>query len=273
MGKIRLKTLGDDELEQQEAVEAKKRRDVKKLKKGEDVNVTADVVAHEAVDAQVESESEAKGAQEVKKATKKEAKSTSSKTAKGKKISEARMKVDASKKYNLSDAVKLVKSLSYVKFDETLELHLKLKETGIKGQVNLPHGTGKDLKVAIADEKLLKSIEAGQIDFDILVTSPSFMSKLVPFARVLGPKGLMPNPKNGTVSENPEEAAKKFKGGNVNYKAEAKAPLMHQAVGKFSFSDEQLVENVNVMLGAVQKKNILSAYLSGTMTPSVQIEL
>jgi large subunit ribosomal protein L1 len=83
----------------------------------------------------------------------------------------------------------------------------------------------------------------------------------------------MPNPKNGTVADNPEEAAKKFKGGSIHFKAEPKAPLIHQAVGKLSFKDDQLVQNVQTFIEAVQKKNILSVYISGTMTPSVQLEI
>lgn len=97
------------------------------------------------------------------------------------------------------------------------------------------------------------------------------MPKLVKYARVLGPKGLMPNPKNGTVSENPEQAAKKFKSGGIHFKSEAKAPLIHQAVGKVSFKPEQLTENVGAFVKAVGMKNITDVYVSATMTPSVRI--
>lgn len=280
MGKIRLKTLGDDELEQQQSADAQKRRDIKKQKKGEgtsEVEVMEQVrvsEGQESKDAAVVSEkAPAVDKKSGKKPGKKGSASDRKTTKIGKKLLDARKKVDSSKKYSVIDAIKLIKSVKYAKFDETLELHAKLKEPGLKGQVTLPHGTGKELRVAIADEKLLKDIEAGNLNFDILVTSPAFMPKLVQFARVLGPKGLMPNPKNGTVSENPEEAAKKFKGGNINFKSEAKAPLLHQAVGKLSFTDENLAENVTILLAAIGNKNIVSAYLSGTMTPSVNIEV
>jgi large subunit ribosomal protein L1 len=286
MGKIRLKTLGDDELEQQQAVDAKKRREAKKEKKGEEVEMAAEAVvtpeapvveAAAATEMSEETQTEApkeKGAKEkAKEKAAKKAEGAAKKSKTGKKALEARKKVDSSKKYAVADAVALVKTLTYVKFDETVELHMNMKELGVKGEVTLPHGTGKELKVAIADEKLLKDIEAGTFDFDILITTPAFMPKLVPFARTLGPKGLMPNPKNGTVSDKPEEAAKKFKGGNVRFKTEPKAPLIHQAVGKMSLTESQLVENIEALLGAVQKRNIMSAYVSGTMTPSVQLDL
>lgn len=280
MGKIRLKTLGDDELEQQQAVDAKKRREAKKVAKGEEVDVAVEAVvtpdapvAEVSEEAQTEAPKEKGGKEKAKEKAAKKAEGTSKKTKTGKKALEARKKVDTSKKYAVADAVALVKTLTYVKFDETVELHMNMKELGAKGEVTLPHGTGKELNVAIADEKLLKDIEAGTFNFDILITTPAFMPKLVPFARVLGPKGLMPNPKNGTVSDKPEEAAKKFMGGNVRFKTEAKAPLIHQAVGKMSLTEAQLVENIEALLTAVQKKNILSAYISGTMTPSVQIDL
>ena len=97
------------------------------------------------------------------------------------------------------------------------------------------------------------------------------MLKLVKFAKILGPKGLMPNPKNGTVSDKPEEAAKKFKTGSVRYKSEAKFPLIHQSVGKISYSEKQIEENIASFLDSVDRKNITNAFISSTMSPSVQI--
>ena len=185
----------------------------------------------------------------------------------------AKAKIDSTKKYPIGEAVKLVKSISYAKFDEAIELHLKVKEQGLKGKATLPHGTGKEVRIAIADEAVLKKIESGKIDFDILITTPTFMPKLVPFAKTLGPKGLMPNPKTGTVADNPKEAEKKLRGGAIQFKTESKAPLIHQIVGRASFKDEQLVENINAMLSAVKEKNITIAYLAATMTPSVKLDL
>lgn len=269
MGKIRLKTLGDDEQEQLEVAVAQKRRAVKKEKKGEAlpekvVDVTPEVIA-EPEEVVVEDETS--------KAPTKKTRGSASKKVFGKNALRAQKLTDRTKKVSLETAIKLLKDMKYAKFDETVEVHINVKEIGLKGDVTLPHGTGKEVRAVIADEKVLKEIGDGVFNFDILITTPAFMSQLVPFARVLGPKGLMPNPKTGTVTDKPEEAMKKFKGGSVNFKSEPKAPIIHQAVGKMSFKDGQLVENISAFIGAVSKKNIVSAYISGTMTPSVQIEV
>jgi len=279
MGKIRLKTLGEKDDEKQQAVDAQKRRDAKKQKKGqgkaEEVVVTPVVASTAAVSNDEADRVEEQVQVEDKKAEKKSKKSLEKAEAKakgpGKKHLAAQKKVDVIKSYDLKEAVKLVQGMAYTKFDETLEVHINLRSDNVKGEVTLPHGTGKKVNVAIVDDKVLAEIEAGTINFDILITSPAFMPKLVKFARVLGPKGLMPNPKNGTVSDKPEEAAKKFQLGNVNYKSEAKAPLIHQAVGKVSFKDTQLVENIEALIKAVGTKNISDVYISATMTPSVKL--
>lgn len=300
MGKIRLTTLGDKEEEQKQAHEAKKRQAIKKSKKGEEMTaeqleaLEAQKKTSENEEASSEAEAETKNAPVVEKTekapkVKKEAPKAASgsddaaakrlppqlrhKKVVGKNAKAARKKVDPSQKYELAEAIKTLKSLSYAKFDETVELHLNVREKGMKGEVDLPHGTGKKMNIAIADEKLISEIEAGNINFDILIASPSFMPKLVPFARVLGPKGLMPNPKNGTVSDDPKAAAEKFQGGSVHYKTEPKAPIIHQAIGKMSLKDADIKENAEKLMNAVQKKNIISAYLSASMTPSVQIDL
>lgn len=301
MGKIRLTTLGDKEEEQKQAQDAAKRKAIKKSKKGEEITAEE----QEALEAQkktseteeVTSESEtsttdapiteekSEKAPKAKKAAPKAASGSDDATAKrlppqlrrkkvvGKNAKAARKKVDSAQKFEIAEAIKTLKSLSYAKFDETVELHLNVREKGLKGEVDLPHGTGKKMNIAIADEKLLNEIEAGNINFDILIAAPSFMPKLVPFARVLGPKGLMPNPKNGTVSDDPKAAAEKFQGGSVHYKTDPKAPIIHQAIGKMSLKDADIKENAETLINAVQKKNIISAYLSASMTPSVQIDL
>ena len=135
----------------------------------------------------------------------------------------------------------------------------------------MPHGTGKQSKVAILTDEVIKLIEQGKIDFDVLIARPTDMPKLVKFAKVLGPKGLMPNPKAGTVSEKPEEAVKKFTSGVIRFKTEAKFPLLHQSIGKLSFRDEQLVDNIAVFLKAVKPQNITTVYLKSTMSPAIKI--
>ena len=236
MGKIKLKTVTDTEQEPLSTVESSRVEEV------------------------VEDKVEVK-------------KSTKSKKVVGKNALRVAKLADRTQKMPLADAVELLKKMSYAKFDETVEVHVNIKEQGLKGDVVLPHGTGKEIRAVIVDDKVLKDIADGVFNFDILITTPANMSQLVPFARVLGPKGLMPNPKTGTVTDKPEEAMKKFKGGSVNFKSEAKAPIVHQAVGKMSFPTEHLVANISAFLGAVSKKNAVSAYIAGSMTPSVQIEL
>jgi large subunit ribosomal protein L1 len=188
--------------------------------------------------------------------------------------------LDKNKKYKLVDALPLLEKMKRAKFDETVELHINTNEKGISGNFTLPHGTGKQMRVVIANatadpkqvDDLIKSIEAGKIDFDVLVATPDTMPKLAKVARVLGPKGLMPNPKNGTVTPKPEEVAKKFAGGQINFKTEAKFPVMHLAVGKISFGDKKLTENIATAIQAVKTKNIKNITLKSTMSPAIKLD-
>jgi large subunit ribosomal protein L1 len=271
MGKIRIKTLGVKELEKKERAEDKKRREAKKQKQTEDItNVVEVTQAQDIVAIESDQTLPLEGD-----ATKKEKTPSQARKARtiGKNIKAAKKSINSEKKYPLEEAIKILKKVSYAKFDETVEVHINTKENNIKGEVLLPHGTGKALKIAVADDALLKKIEAGEIDFDVLISTPAFMSKLVPLARILGPKGLMPNPKAGTVTDNPAEAVKKFSGGAIRFKTEPKFPIVHQPVGKISFSEKQLAENITAFIGAVKSKDIQDVYLAGSMTPSVQLDV
>jgi large subunit ribosomal protein L1 len=189
--------------------------------------------------------------------------------------------VDKNKKYKLSEALELLEKLKRAKFDESVELHFNTHDKGISGNFTLPHGTGKQTRVAIANqtedpkavEELVKNIEAGQIDFDVLIATPDAMPKLARVARVLGPRGLMPNPKNGTVTPKPLEAAKVFEGGQMNFKTESKFPLLHLTVGKVSFGEKKLAENIKVVVEAVKTKNIKAATIKATMSPGLKLEV
>jgi large subunit ribosomal protein L1 len=119
----------------------------------------------------------------------------------------------------------------------------------------------------------LANIEKGKIDFDILVTHPSFMPKLARFAKVLGPKGLMPNPKAGTISANPEEVVKKFSKGVLRWKTEPKFPLIHQMIGKISFETKALAENAEKLINVVGKTHVKKAVIKSTMSPSIKLEV
>jgi len=281
VGKIRTKIIGLDEVEKKQKKDAAVRREAKKQKKSaekpekEEIIESASIVGEPQElkeKAQAKEIKETKEAKENKK-QKKEKKKAVIARKKGKKYQVSIALVEKKKQYELKEAVALLKKMKYASFDETVEIHLNLKEEGLKGEVSLPHGTGKQISVVIADDALLAKIDAGTIEFDVLIAAPSFMPKLVKYAKILGPKGLMPNPKNGTVSDKPEEAVKKFKSGGMRYKSESKFPLLHQSLGKISFKDEELIANIQSFVNAVQKKNINSIYLSLTMSPSVRVNI
>jgi len=185
-------------------------------------------------------------------------------------------KIDKNKKYSLEDAVKLVKDLSYSKFDGTVSVDIKLERSkksddSIRGTIKLPHGTGKSLNVVIATEELVEKIKKGWTDFDILVASPEMMPKLAQVAKILGPKGKMPNPKDQTVSDNPEAAAEDLGGKVAKYRADS-GKNIHLPVGKVSWDPSKLSENVAAVLKAISHLKKQSVTLSPTMGPGVKIE-
>jgi large subunit ribosomal protein L1 len=194
------------------------------------------------------------------------------KKVRSKKYASAKSRLYKTKKYELSKAIELVKDLSYSKFAGTVEAHLVVKEAGISAGVSFPHSTGKSISVAIFSDETIKKIEDNAIDFDILIATPSDMGKLTKYARVLGPKGLMPNPKNGTLTTNPEGKKKELEAGKITVKTERKAPLVHLGVGKTDMTTEALVENINALLKAFKGK-VEKLSLSATMSPGVKVEV
>ncbi len=263
MGKIKTRFIGDTDLEEKQKKEQKARAYEKKLEKKASVEKAPEDKS------EVKSETAPKKIKSNKKAESKKLGSRphSNNYQKAKKI------VDKNKIYTLEEAIKLLKEIKYAKFDESIELHFNVDETGLKGEIELPHSTGKTVRVAIVDDKILANLEKGLIDFDILITHPSFMPKLAKFAKVLGPKGLMPNPKAGTISPKPEEVAKKFQKGTLRWKTEAKFPLIHQMIGKISFEDKALMENAKAFILAVGASHITQAVIKSTMSPGIKIEL
>lgn len=222
----------------------------------------------------------------------------------GKKIREAREKVKSDTLYNLTNAVERLKSASYVKFDPTLEIVMKLGidprhfDQMVRGVVNLPAGTGKTVRVAVickeereeeaksaeadlvGSTNIIDEIKAGKINFDVCIATPDMMAVIGSVARILGPKGLMPNPKLGTVTLDIKNAIKNAKSGQVEYRAE-KAGIIHAGLGKLSFSDQDLLKNLNAFIDVVIKAKpaglkgsyLKAMYLSSTMGASVQIDL
>ncbi|MCX7338687.1 MAG: 50S ribosomal protein L1 [Alphaproteobacteria bacterium] len=212
--------------------------------------------------------------------------------------------VDKNKVYGLADAIKVLKSVAKAKFDETIEVSMNLNidprkaEQNIRGVVQLPHGTGKTYKVAVfargpkaieaeqagADivgaEELMEQIQAGNINFDRCIATPDMMGLVGRVGKILGPRGLMPNPKLGTVTMDVAAAIKAVKGGQVEYRAE-KAGIVHSGVGKVSFDDSALVDNIMILIDAVTKAKPLGVKgtyikkmsLSSTMGPGLTFSI
>ena len=220
-----------------------------------------------------------------------------------KRFNELLKKVDTNKAYALSEAVETVKTLASAKFDETVEIALKLNvdprhaDQMVRGSVILPAGTGKKVRVGViakdakADEAtaagadvvgsddLIEEIQKGNINFDVLIATPNLMGLVGKVGRILGPKGIMPNPKTGTVTMDVAQAVKNAKGGQVNFRVDKQGNI-HAGLGKVSFSKEQLLDNVNAFVKTLNKhkpstakgKYIKSAALSLTMSPSVALD-
>jgi large subunit ribosomal protein L1 len=200
----------------------------------------------------------------------------------GKKYRESAKLVEVGKAYGLDEALELARKTASTKFDSSVEVHVNLgvdprqADQMVRSTVVLPHGTGKTIRIAVyadgkaaedataagADivgtDKLLAEIEKGKLDFDMLITTPASMATLGKVAKVLGPRGLMPNPKSGTVTPDPAKAVKEAKAGKVEFRID-KQGILHQAVGKVSFTPEQLREKVVTFLSAVLKAKPASA--------------
>lgn len=175
----------------------------------------------------------------------------------GKKLREAAKLVEKDKAYTLAEAIELATKTSTTKFDATVELHINLgvdprqADQNIRDNLVLPNGTGKTVRVAVADDDLLKALDKGVIEFDILIATPEFMPKLGKYARVLGPKGLMPNPKSGTVTTDVDKAVAGAKAGRVEYRVDSTG-IVHLGIGKVSFGAPKLVENAGAVFASVK---------------------
>lgn len=291
MGKVRKVIIGDESSEAEQKRRAEARRETKKAKKAKVEGVglkggeRTSVV--EGTDIKPEfkklvDKTEKGEPTEVKKPE--ETVRTQVVRQRSHKYLKLRQLVDKNKTYSLSEAVSLIKKTSLTKFVGTVELHININArtlaTGkkdvkkdIRGTLTLPHGTGKQVRAVEATDEILSEIETGKLNFDILVARPDMMPKLAKYARVLGPKGLMPNPKNGTVTPDVPKKIKELSAGQVNYKSEPDNPLIHMSVGKANFTDQQLTENINAALDNIGRSRILKATLAATMGPGVKIQI
>ncbi|MBQ9438694.1 MAG: 50S ribosomal protein L1 [Lachnospiraceae bacterium] len=223
----------------------------------------------------------------------------------GKKYKAAKAKIDRMKLYEVSDAVKLVKENATAKFDESIEVHFRTGCDGrhadqqVRGAVVLPHGTGKSVRVLVfakgeklteaeqngadffgGDELIPRIQNEGWLDFDVVVATPDMMGVVGRLGKILGPKGLMPNPKAGTVTMDIAKAIKDIKAGKIEYRLD-KANIIHAPIGKASFSEEQIKENFNTLLDAVNKARpsalkgqyLKSVTMTSTMGPGVRMNV
>ena len=221
----------------------------------------------------------------------------------GKKYSDSIKEVDVKKAYEVADAVKNVLATAKAKFDETIELHVRLgvdprqADQQVRGTVVLPNGTGKTVKVLViargdkaeaalaagadivgAEDIIAKIQTQNFLDFDVVITTPDMMGQLGRVAKILGPKGLMPSPKSGTVTMDVVKAINETKAGKVEYRVD-KTAIIHCPIGKKSFGDEKITENFNTLLGAVIKAKpasakgqyIKSCVVAATMGPGVKV--
>lgn len=181
--------------------------------------------------------------------------------------------IDRTKTYGLDEALKLLKNSATAKFDETVEVHFVSKESLGTVEVSYPHSIGKTVKVAVFSEEILEELNKGITNFDILVASPADMKNLTKFARVLGPKGLMPNPKNGTLVADPAKRAKELSAGKTSIRSEKKAPLLHTTIGKISMAESALAENLKALINACGQGKVLKAVICTSMSPGIKVAL
>jgi len=215
------------------------------------------------------------------KKTDKKAKKTTKKTVSLKKNSRRSHRYQYLKKltqpghlYPLDKAIKLQLQLSQSRRLKTAELHLNLTDTGLRGEINLPHSTGQEKTIEIFSDKTITKIKDNNIDFDILIATPKDMPKLARFAKVLGPRGLMPNPKNGNLTDKPKKRAEELSSGStLTYKSEAKTPIIHLTLGPITQDANKLADNITAIIKHVNPLKIKSAFLTTTHTPSTKIDL
>lgn len=194
----------------------------------------------------------------------------------GKRYLEVKAQVDRRKFYPLDEATELTKKTSWVGFDATVELHIatvsKKGQDPLRGTLVLPSGNPKPPKVAIAADNLIDDITKGKLDFDVLLAEPAMMTKLAKVAKVLGPKGLMPSPKAGTVVEDAKKAAEEFTKGKIEYRGDSLGNI-HVSVGKVSWDASKIKANIEVILKVLPRARIAGVVLSSTMGPGIKVAL
>ncbi|MDP3973381.1 MAG: 50S ribosomal protein L1 [Candidatus Daviesbacteria bacterium] len=203
-----------------------------------------------------------------------------------KKYQEVVKELDRTKSYSIPEAVDMVKKLSYATFNATIEAHINTAQTGIRGLVSLPYASGKKIRILafgkgaeqsgasiFGTDEVIEEINKGKVNFDLVVTTPDWMPRLAKVAKILGPKGLMPNPKNSTITDDLKKTVESFQAGKTEYKTESKAPVIHLPLGKLDQPTEELSANIKILLQTLGKTKIKKISLSPTMGPSVKVDL
>lgn len=260
MGKKKLAIIGGEEEKQEKKI-------VKSGKSQGNITDFGDAALKELDEIKKRQESAKKQVKETEKVKK-----AKPKKQPGKRYLKAKKKVKQDKEYALIDAIKLAQETSISSFEGSIEAHLVVKEAGLKGEITFPHSTGKKVKAEIVSDKVLKKIENGKIDFNLLIATPADMPSLAKHAKVLGPKGLMPNPKTGTITNNPKEALKKLSKAK-RFKTEPKAPLIHITLGKTKQSPDEIYQNFKALAKAVNPKNITKITITSTMGPGIKVDI
>jgi len=241
--------------------------------------IDEDVVKKQIEEAKAELQEEIKEAKaEEKEEQKKEVKKSDKpeKAKHGKKYLAAWGLIDHDKVYSIDEAIDKVLETKVVKFDPTVEIHGKLALAGIRGTIILPAGAPKEKRVAVADEKnideIVANVKANKIDFDVLLATPAVMPKLAAAAKILGPKGIMPSPKSGTVTDDPKTAIEEIKSGKVEYKQDEQKNI-HLAIAKASWDKGKIKDNLMAFVKVLPKNKVTGLYLTSSMGPSVKVEI
>ena len=288
MGKKKLTIIDDSQPE----VEVKKEK--------KKINPNREIIAKEAkaeetkVENQVQTRDQSKKTEPEEPKQEKKFQKQGKAKPRSKKYKEIVSDLDRSKTYPLNEAVELTKKLSYSKFTGTLEAHINTTQTGIRGLVSLPFASGRKIRIVafgknaqdsgadiVGTEETIEEINKGKVNFDLVITSPDWMSKLAKVARILGPRGLMPNPKNGTITDDLKKAVDSFQAGKTEYghspkqvyKTEAKGFVIHMALGKLDQPTEELTVNIKTLLQTLGKTRVKKVTLAPTIGPGVKVNL
>ena len=282
MGRPRIKIIDDAQTEAEKKASSKKKVEKAEVKTE---SAAPDVIASEAKQSSPEQTPTQIASSPTAPRNDKEKKPQKPGKAKprSKKYQEIAKDLDRTKTYSLPEAVDMAKKLSYSKFNATLEAHINTSQTGIRGLVSLPYAKGKKIRilafgpsnpqkegVVFGSDSIIEEVSKGKVDFDLIVTTPEWMPKLAKVARILGPKGLMPNPKNGTITSGEaglQKAVEGFQAGKTEYKTESKAPVIHVAMGKLNQPNDELIANIKTLYQTIGKSRVKKITLSPTMGP------